>query len=72
MRRISHFFIRRPAKGNDRLFRSDCVFPLVLVLGVPIYTQGQARGYGRITRQNLVFQLPFWGQHFKPQIKKDG
>ena len=35
-------------------------------------TQGQARGYGRITRQNLVFQLPFWGQHFKPQIKKDG
>ena len=34
--------------------------------------QGRARGYGRITRQNLVFQLPFWGQHFKPQIKKDG
>ena len=28
--------------------------------------QGQARGYGRINRQNLVFQLPFWGQHFKP------
>ena len=34
--------------------------------------QGRARGYGRITRQNLMFQLPFWGQHFKPQIKKDG
>ena len=28
--------------------------------------QGQATGYGRITLQSLVFQLPFWGQHFKP------
>ena len=36
MRRISHFFIRRPAKGNDRLFR---MFPLVLVLvGAYLYS----------------------------------
>ena len=31
------------------------------------YLQGQARGYGRITRQNLVFQ-----QHLKPEMLKDG